>query len=223
MSSTSDIISFDLSHQSPEVLDVTRFFPISELHAIRSTKPLFETIRPGTGKIYDFSVSRKLSVKRFRTLAMLDLARSDLFEISKLESVLLDEKPRLPTLDLCPPLRIPYGSVDIRTLQSIPSPKKYPDLYRRSLPISLHTRRTWNATGRYLKKNRKMILGSLLFFLLLSVPTLVYVRTLVESSYAELSSLKSAPDLASIQSHIHRARAGFERANILFFPYRILP
>ncbi len=223
MSWTSDIISFDLSHEVPKTIDVTGFFYISELHAIRSTKPLFDTIKPGKGKVYDLSVSKKLSVNRFRTLAMLDLARSDLFEISKFESVLLDEKPRLRTIDLCPPLMIPYGSLDIRESKPIISEKKYADLYKRNLPVSLHTRRIVRNSFRYVKKNKKPIFATIALLFFLTLPTLFYVKFLVESSYTKLLSLKNVTDIHNWVSLIHEARDGFERANILFFPFRIIP
>lgn len=174
---------------------MTGFFYISELHAIRSTKPLFDTIKPGKGKTYDLSVSKKLSVNRFRTLAMLDLARSDLFEISKIELVILDEKPRLQTIDLCPPLTIPYGSLDIRESKPIISTKKYADLYKRNLPISLHTRRIARNSFRYVKKNKKPIFATVALLFLLTLPTLFYVKFLVESSYTKLLSLKSVNDI----------------------------
>ena len=202
---------------------MTGFFPISDLHVIRSTKLPLDTLKKGKGRVYDFSVSKKLSLSRFRTLSMLDLGRSDLFQISKLESVLLDEKSRPQKIDLCPPLSIPYGSLDIRESKPIPSPRKYADIYRRSLPFSLHTRRVTYHSLRYIKKNKKPILLIISLFFLISFPTLFYVRFLIESSYMKLISLKTAPSIESAIDTIHEARDGFERANILFFPFRIIP
>lgn len=223
MSWTSDIISFDLSHESGKTIDVTGFFPVSELHVIRSTKLPLDTLKKGKGRVYDFSVSKKLSLSRFRTLSMLDLGRSDLFQISKLESVLLDEKPRPQKIDLCPPLFTPYGSLDIRESKPIISSRKYADIYRRSLPFSLHTRRVTQNSLSYIKKNKKPIVLIVSMIFLLSLPTLFYVRFLIESSYMKLISLKTAPSVQSAIDTIHDARDGFERANILFFPFRIIP
>lgn len=62
----------------------------------------------------DLSVSKTLSISRFRTIATLDLARREFFEPDRLSVYLLDEKPRPRIIDICPPLYIPYGSLDVR-------------------------------------------------------------------------------------------------------------
>lgn len=110
----SRIISFDLSRGKGGDIDVSGFFPFSPLHAIRSTKPLLETLSKGQGSVPDFSLSRRLSLTRFRTIAMLDLARADIFSPDFISEKILDEKPRPRTLDIVPPLQIPYGALDIR-------------------------------------------------------------------------------------------------------------
>lgn len=79
MSAHSDIISFDLREGSGTVIDVARMFPYSEVHAIRSTKPILDTLARGQGRVYDFSLSRQLILKRFRTLVTLDLSTPSLW------------------------------------------------------------------------------------------------------------------------------------------------
>lgn len=80
MSGHNDIISFDLRHGTGTVLDVASMYPLSEVHAIRSTKPILDTLRRGQGRVYDFSLSHTLSVKRFRTLVTLDLSTPELWQ-----------------------------------------------------------------------------------------------------------------------------------------------
>ena len=46
MGSYDDIISFDLFSGDPSPLDITGSFPVSDLHAIRSTKAIMDTILP---------------------------------------------------------------------------------------------------------------------------------------------------------------------------------
>lgn len=219
---TTDIISFDLSHGVSVPLDVSRFFPLSDLHAIRSTKPLFDTIRAGKGRIPDLSLSRKLRITRFRTIAMLDLGRADLYDTDLIGRTLLDEKPRTRVLDLFPPLDIPYGALDTRGNPLIPE-RKYADIYRRSLPWSLHARRTARDMGRYVKKRKKPIFILLVSFSLLSVPALLYTKMLLENGYTSLQSLAHAHSREEIVRDIRSARSDFERANIIFAPLRWIP
>ena len=40
----SDIISFDLQAGKGSMLDIASMFPISSVHAIRSTKPILDTL-----------------------------------------------------------------------------------------------------------------------------------------------------------------------------------
>lgn len=131
-------------------------------------------------------------------------------------------KPRPETLNICPPLYIPYGSLDVRGLP-IESEKKYGDIYRRSLPWALHARRTWKNSKSYAISHRKPILITGVLFLFFSVPLLLYVKILVETSYSSLLTLKSAKNITEIQKTIHASRSGFERANIIFSPFRIFP
>lgn len=222
MSGSSDIISFDLIGSHGEDIDVTKFFPISEVHAIRSRKPLLDTIMHGEGSVPDLWVSKVLSVSQFRTIATLDLARREFFEPWALAVYLLDEKPRPQTINICPPLYIPYGSLDVRGLP-IRSEKKYGDIYRRSLPWWLHARRTWKNSKQYIISRKKPILITGALFLLCSLPLLIYVKILIETSYDWLLTLKGARSVTEIQKIVHTSRSGFERANILFSPFRIFP
>lgn len=220
--STSAVISLDLHHGAGDVVDVTGFFPLSELHAIRSTKPLLDSIGERRYATPDLSLSRTLRIGRFRTLAMLDLARSELFATDMIGETFFREKARPHTLDVVDPLDIPYGALDIRR-EEVKSDKKYGDLYRRSLPISLHARRISRDTRRYLMKKRKVILSTLLILVALSLPTLLYTKILIESWYRELASISHLREKTALMNSIHSARKDFERANVLMLPYRYLP
>ena len=197
-------------------------FPLSEIHVISSAKVPMDTLSSGKGSTPDLSLSNRLSLSRFRTLATLDLSRSDLFRTDFIGERFLDELSRSDTLDICPPLTLPYGALDVRS-DPIKTEKKYSDIYRRTLPLSLHLRRTLRDTSRYMRKKKKPLLISLVLLLSLSLPTLVYVRFMIESGYGSLLSIREDLSRENIVEKIHTARTDFERANVLFFMFRIIP
>ena len=133
-----------------------------------------------------------------------------------------DGATRGSVIDLFPPLSPPYGALDVRGEPMI-SDQKYGDIYRRSLPWSLHARRVVRDTSRYLRKRRKPITLTLMLALGLTVPILFYTKYLIETGYAELAAIKTVTNRTDIVHHIHSARTDFERANILFLPLSILP
>ncbi len=223
MSDQNGVISFDLQHGKGGILDVASMYPLSEVHAIRSTKPILDTLKSGKGRVYDFSLSRKMSLKRFRTLVTLDLSTPELWQPSLVTAKILSIRPRFHTIDLVPALEIPFGALDLRKGRPILSPRTYPDLYRRSLPASLHLRREWTHTKDYMKRKRKSLVITSVWVLILSVPTLFYAKFLVEDGYRRLTDMRQFHDRVSTVENIRAASRDFERANILFMPFRIIP
>jgi hypothetical protein len=202
-------------------LDVASFFPVSQIHAIRSTKAPLDTISREIPLPLDVSVPSILSLPRYETLRTLDIGHSSLAYKRGLSQAPFWEK-RWSTIDLFPPLTVPYGSLDVRG-EPIPKTQKYPDIYRRSLPWSLHTRRIAWQTSRYLRKRRRPILYTLFIGLGLTVPILFYTRSLIEHAYGDLLSLKNAQNRSEIEQRIHASRGNFERASLFFAPFRFLP
>ena len=223
MSGQSSIISLDLTRGQGNILDIAQMFPLSEPHALRTTKPILDTLRRGKGTIYDFSLGYTLTLKRFRTLVTLDLSTPELWKPSLLTTRILSIRPRFQTIDLVPPLEIPFGSLDMRSLRPILSKRTYPDIYKRTLPASLHIRREWRNIRTYVKSKRKPIIATGIGILVLSLPALLYSKMLIEDGYARLASLRSLGDRASIIASIRESSRDFERANILFMPFRIIP
>ena len=121
---------------------------------------ILDTLKHGEGTMYDFSLRRTLSLKRFRTLVTLDLSTPELWQPSLLTSKILSIHPRLRSIDLVAPLEIPFGSLDMRSLRPIISKRTYPDLYRRRLPASLHIRREWRNIRTYVKSKKKPIIAT---------------------------------------------------------------
>lgn len=215
------IISFDLMQWSEKILDISSFFPISELHPIRSTKPLLDTIYPRRSPTPDLSFPRILSVPRFHSFHTLDIGYATL----AYKRGLVDSPPwekRWYTIDLFPTLSIPYGAIDVRW-EPIKSEKRYSDLYRRSLPWSLHARRIVKGSSKFLRKKRRPILLSLCILFGLTVPMLLYTKSLIEHAYDDLLSLKNITNQSEALSLIESSRGNFERANLLFMPFRIFP
>lgn len=223
MSEHSDIISFDLQEGKGSILDISSLFPFASVHAIRSTKPILDTLRIGAGRVYDFSLSYRLSLKRFRTLETLDLSTPELWQPNILSTRILKIRPRFSTIDLVPPLDIPFESLDLRNEVPVPSVKRYPDLFRRDLPISLHMRREWKHIRRAVWIRKKSILSTLLLCILLTLPSLWYTKVLVEDGYAKLSNIRVLTDREVILSSIQDSKRDFERSNILFALFRFIP
>ncbi len=105
----------------------------------------------------------------------------------------------------------------------ISTEKRIRDLSRRTLPWSLHARRISKNIRKSIKKNRKPIMATFFLLIFATAPILFYVKSLIETSYESLISLRTAKDYTEATAMIHDARDGFERANVLFFPFRIFP
>jgi hypothetical protein len=84
-------------------------------------------------------------------------------------------------------------------------------------------RREWRNVSVSLKKNRRSILATTLILISLAFPTLWYTKYLIEDGYASLITLKDVREISILQETLYRSRGDFERANILFAPFRILP
>lgn len=125
-------------------------------------------------------------------------------------------------INLCPELRIPYGAMDVRD-EPISATKKYGDLYKRTLPFSLHARRILRDTARTLRKKKKPLFAVFVTLCVLSLPSLFYARILVESAYGRIGEMKNATNFSELSRSMRLSREEFERANLLFFPYRWLP
>lgn len=215
------IISFDLIDCKRTSLDVSRFFPISELHAIRSTKPLFDTIFPKKSDTPDLSMPRILSVSRFQSFDTLDIG-DPLLALRRGLSESPNWEKRWSVTNLFPHLSIPYGALDVRG-DAIISEKKYADIYRRSLPWWLHTRRIVRDSSKFLRKKRTPILISFFLIFGLSIPVLLYTKSLIEHAYGDLRALWNIQNQSEAESLIRASRWNFERANLLFLPFRIFP
>ncbi len=216
-----EIISFDLIRSSLWPLDVSRFFPISDLHAIRSTKSLLDTLSEQAPHTLNLSIPPILSTPRYTSVWTLDIGHASLAWARWLTSAPIGER-KWSTIDLFPSLSVPYGAIDTRG-EPITSLRKYGDIYKRSLPWWLHARRIRHMTSHYLRKKRRPILFTFLLLVGLTVPVVFYTKSLVEHAYGDLLSLRHAKDRSEVERMVHTSRGNFERANLLFFPLRILP
>jgi hypothetical protein len=127
------------------------------------------------------------------------------------------------TLDLVPPLPHIYDALDLRDEYAYPKKEIYSDLYRRALPLSLQSRRAISSIGNLWKKHRRQVFGIFLILIGLSIPSLLYTKSLIETGYASLSSLSRESTFEEIRTKMTLSRNNFERANILLFPYRLIP
>lgn len=171
----------------------------------------------------DISVPMRFHIDAFITLGTLDISSSLLLEKTALKRKLQNGPERSMSINLLAPLSLPYGAIDIRSERKIFSTKKYPDLYTRKLPYRLLMRRTSREATRWMKKNKRGILGSVLTLFFLTTPTLFYVRYAVTDAYARLMTLSPSMTRIEMLETIHSARMGFERSHILFTPFSWIP
>lgn len=122
-----------------------------------------------------------------------------------------------------PPLTPPYGALDLRAdAPQYHARERYADIYRRHLPLSLHIRREWRNTRQYLSRKRRSIALTTCVLVSLTIPILGYTRFLIDDGYAALAQIRDNPDHPSIIRAVERARGDFERANLLFAPFRAI-
>ena len=74
-----------------------------------------------------------------------------------------------------------------------------------------------------MRKRQKPIIYTCILALGLTIPTLLYTKSLIDHAYEDLESLRDAKSQTEIESLIHASRGNFERANLLFTPFRIFP
>lgn len=130
---------------------------------------------------------------------------------------------REKNINLVPPLSVPYGAVDVRKDPIKPKKKRYDDLFTRKLPRWLVWKRYQLKFRGFCYKKRYTFLSVVATFLLLSVPTLFYVKYNIEDGYNRLIGLKNAENIGQVKSEILTARRNFERANFLFVPFSWIP
>lgn len=152
----------------------------------------------------EINLHRTTSVRvdDFYTFPTLDIAHSDLVSSLYWRKKYPYLEKAHKTLNLVEDLKIPFGSLDVRRMQSIKSAQKYPDLFKRKLSTSLHIRRISRYSGDFFQKNKQKILYAFCMLLLLCVPLLLFVKISVESAYTKLLSLKNAETISDIKNTI---------------------
>ncbi len=219
MSSHSDIISFDLKKGKGSVLDIEDLLPLSHLHPLDHThgKNILDDMKEHRETL-DLFPKMKIKLERFSSLQTLDIATKDIRRMT-FESPTFGKS----ILSVIPHLYLPYGSIDIRRFQKYKKNTTYPDLFARSLPYWLLTKRFAKWTKHLIFKKRRTILLSLSLFCLFSLPLLFFVKVSMEAWYRELSEIKTAKTKDEVLAHILSARSHFERSYVVFFPFSWIP
>ncbi|GAB0174501.1 MAG: hypothetical protein HHAS10_03800 [Candidatus Altimarinota bacterium] len=215
------ITSLDLGIHGERFLDVTHLFPFSNTEAIDTLEKNIDTVRGELMKVHDFSEIQEVRVETFTDFHTLDIAKREIAHSRGLTRSKYQSDDRYD-INLCPPISIPNDALDLRG-GPIVRKKRYSDLYRRSLPVTLHIRRVLKNTRATLWEYKRPILAFFIITLGLGIPSLVYVQSLVEGAFKELATLNKFSTPAEVIHVVHKARAGLERANIIFMPYRYIP
>lgn len=211
------ILSLDIQTNKDGTLDIASMMPLSDLHVMRNHLGGFVEefhIRTWDADIF---LPPVIQIERCN-----DTRFSDLVLPTK-NIRHIGARRRRRYLNLVKPLYVPYGSLDVRQETVISSQKKYVDIFTRPLSRSLMVRRRAKMVKRFLKKNRKGIIGTIAMTFLFVVPVLWYVKISVQDGYLRLLSLPKAQNIAEAQQIVQGARMDFERANFLFLPFSWIP
>lgn len=217
-------ISLDIQNSPLKNIDISGFFPNSEVHAIfnGTMKPTLDQILPELPRI-NLAKNTPLQVDSFETFGMLDLAHNALIESPYWQSKKPELKNRKKKIILAEPLFIPFGALDICTLEPIISEKKYPDLFTRNLTSKLRLKRFSRHSKFFWRRHKKVITRTLASFFLILVPIIFFIKFSVESGYNKLLHLTNAKNISELQALSHSAKTDFERADFLFLPFSWIP
>lgn len=211
------IVSLDIIKGGESTIDVARMLPLSETSAMRNHSGDFIDDMLMIRGDADIFVTPVIRISRFYHVQGLDIAHPTAFTRR------LGKRMRKRYLNLVKPLYIPHGALDVRAMEKVESPKKHVDLYTRSLSRSLMMRRRVKSAKKFLRRNRRGIVGTLAMMLLLTAPVLWYVKLSLEDGYAKLASLTRVTDVVEAKKVTSSARVSFERAHFLFLPFSWIP
>lgn len=214
------IISLDIRWGKGIAIDLASMLPLSEAHPIRhrNSDDTIDDMLICRGDADIFEVPT-IVIGRFRSIETLDLTAPDIFS----HSVSSGKRHRKRHINLVNRLYVPYGSLDVRLMRRIVNEKRYNDLFTRSLSRSLMMRRTVKRGKRFLKRNRRGIIGIFATFFLLTVPVLWYIKFSLEDGYAKFMALSQVKTVSEAKELVTSARISFERAHFLFSPFSWIP
>ena len=218
---TGKIISLDLTQVGEKFIDVRDLFPFASVETIEILEKNIEGVRGEFMRDIDLALHQEVRVDAFTDYHTLDVAKRESALSRWLTRANFSGDDRYD-INLCPAIHIPNDSLDVRD-GPIERKKQYSDLYRRSLPFSLHVRRVLKNTTATLRDYKRPILAVLIIIIGLGIPSLIYVQSLVEWAFDELKTLSKYSTPSEVITVIHNARAWLERANIIFMPYRYIP
>lgn len=214
-------ISLDIqTHFSPE-LDISGFFPISEVHVIAGgiLKPTIDQILPNLPDISLAKATKLTVTEDFFTFKTLDLTHPEL--LKNAEIFPKNSRPRQIVLN--PELKNPFGSLDIRSMKPLLSSQKYADLFSRKLSLPLRAKKFFKKSKFFFRRNKKTISWGFATFFLFVVPMLFFIKFSVENGYNRLLTLKDAKNITEVKNIIQSSRSDFERAEFLFLPFSWIP
>lgn len=228
-------ILVDITNPTDRTLDLTRMISVPWVRVLyKKQHPFIRDIGRDRDAYITLSYPHSLTINPFRTLRALDLATPELFGVSFWQKW-RGEGKRPRSLDLCPPLRIPFGGVDIRSskgeaiissvqdrsekiLFSFLTARKYPDLFVRTLPPWRRVIRFFRTRKRIWKRVWYGLFILTIALILFGIHFLQYIQYSFHEAEKRLEHILIANSNTEIQNDILKARATFERANIFLTP-----
>ncbi len=176
-----------------------------------------------TDNTIDIAESAIIHITRFRTIQTLDIALPEVVNPALWKQWMLDMVPRPRAIDIVPPLYVPYGSLDLRRDRIIKKNNTYSDIFVRTLPYGLLTRRIIKETYQYYINHRKQIYLTIIGILVFTIPVLSYIAYALNHAYSTLEHITDTRNPDTIRTMIRSARGDFERSNFLFTPFSWIP
>ena len=143
----------DLSatHGEDPTVDLSEFFPVSSVLAVKHNDAYqFNDLKKGEGVKFDFSVKPVIKIKKYKTKKTSDILPRKDCAPSLVAFVDKNRPVRPEPANVIEPLDIPLDAFDVRTLEPIPVPRTYGDLYELPLPLP-------KRVFRYVKRHKKSV------------------------------------------------------------------
>lgn len=221
-------LSLDIRRDLHSSLDISGFFEISRVHAISNgtIKPILDEILPELPTL-NFSRNTSLSAGEFETFPTLDIYHKELLNSTYWQKKFPEIILRDSRINLVPELEIPLDSIDIRTLQAIPSSQKFADLFTRKLPLKQNFRRiSRNFFAKifpFFEAHKRQLIYIFASIFLLIFPLVFYIKFSLENGLHKLLSLRNVSSFSEVKKTVHSAKNDFERAKFLFLPFSWIP
>lgn len=216
----------DLSFDLEPTIDLTDFFPFSEITTIQDISgKLLNDLWPAN-RLQKINLSQRLvlSISKSQTHPVLaDIYQKSLYKPKIFVFGEIKYAPRFNPIELYEPLPpVQENSIDIRSLPVIANQVTYPDIYHLPVTVSRTIRRIRKQHGRRIFRTSVTIAVIGIFCSIsLASMTLLAKREII-AGYGSLTSLSLNAESSEVKAQIQSVHRHFSKASLLFLPMRYL-